>query len=116
MGAFGEVSKDLAGLINDLASARAKYEARAAGKPLTDGRSSLILQQYRRLLSTSFVRSQAVCLLTRMGLLSEGTKAAANRRELMMSEEHRLRKERKSHWLANIRGMGLARKGVIVVP
>ena len=48
----------------------------------------------RRLLSCLFVRSQASCLLARMGHLGEGAKECAVRRRVAMTgEEERMREE-----------------------
>ena len=52
----------------------------------------IILGQYRRLMSCLFIRSQASCLLARMGHLEEGAKGCAARRKVPMAEEQRTHK------------------------
>lgn len=42
----------------------------------SDGQLSVIISSYRRLLSTTGVRAQALCLLSRLGQLDPGAKAA----------------------------------------
>ena len=53
------VSTDLDRLIWALADSRALYLSRESGRPLWDAQTSLILGQYRRVLSITFVHWQA---------------------------------------------------------
>ena len=105
-GAFGEVSEDLERTIKALAEARALFISRETGVPVSDAKAGWILGQYRRLLSCLFVRSQASCLLARMGHLGEGAKEFAARRRVAMAEEERMRKEGEAFYAAHIRGRG----------
>ena len=89
VGAFGEVSEDLDRIIRAMAESRALYLSRETGMPVSDVRAGWILGQYRRLLSCLFIRSQASCLLARMGHLGEGAKECAARRRVSMAEEER---------------------------
>ena len=50
------------------------------------------------------VRSQAKCLLERIGHIGQGAAAAAERRQKSMRTEQAARKERQSHYEAYIRG------------
>ena len=68
-GALGEVSEDLERTIKAIA------EARETGLRVSDAKAGWILGHNRRLLSCLFVRSQASCLLARMGHLGEGTRS-----------------------------------------
>ena len=106
VGAFGEVSEDLERTIKALAEARALFISRETGVPVSDAKAGWILGQYRRLLSCLFVRSQASCLLARMGHLGEGAKECAARRRVAMAEEERMRKEGEAFYAAHIRGRG----------
>ena len=77
VGAFGDISTDLDRLIKALAESRALYLSREAGRPLSDNESGHILGQYRRVLSVTFVRSQAVCLVARVGHLGQAARELA---------------------------------------
>ena len=67
--------------------------------------------QYRRLLSTTAVRAQAMCLLARVGLVTPAAKEAAGRRELAMRMAEALKRERRAQWMASLAGPGWARRG-----
>ena len=113
IGQFGEVSLALHSLIEDLARARANYLSRTLGRPASDSELGSITAQLRRLLSTCFVRTQATCLLTRLGHLGPEARSAAQRRTQRMRQEETLRKEMKAYHQAYIRGR--RGKGKIVV-
>ena len=104
VGQFGEGSLPLHSLVESLAQARVDYQARAWGKPPTDWALGTTLAQYRRLLSCTFVRSQAMCLLARLGCRDEGARTAADRRARSMRQEELLRKEARAYHEAYIRG------------
>ena len=93
-------------LIRALAESRALYLSREAGRPLSDKETGYILGQYRRVLSVTFVRCQAACLVARMGHLGEGANECAARRRVAMAEEERMRKEGEVFYAAHIRGRG----------
>ena len=67
IGCAGEGSQDLHSLIQSLADSRARYQSRATGHQVSEAEQGMILSQYRRILSCTFVRAQAQCLLSRMG-------------------------------------------------
>ena len=69
--------------------------------------------QYRRLLSTTAVRAQAMCLLARVGLVTPAppAKEAAGRRELAMRMAKALKRESRAQWMASLAGPGWARRG-----
>ena len=67
VGAFGKVSADMERIVVALAHSRALYLSREEGRTLSDSETGVILGQYRRLLSCTFVRSTSSCLLARMG-------------------------------------------------
>ena len=104
VGQFGEGSLLLHSTIESLAQARVDYQARAWGKPPTDWALGTTLAQYRRILSTCFVRSQAMCLLSRLGCLDAGARAGADRRSQGMRQEEVLRREARAHHQAYVRG------------
>ena len=104
VGQFGEVSLALHSLIEDLARARANYLSRSSGSPSSDSELSTITAQFRRFLSTTFVRSQATCLLTRLGHLGPEARSAAQRRNQWMRQEEAMRREMRAYHQAYIRG------------
>ncbi len=106
VGAFGDISSDLDRLIRALAESRALYLSRESGWPLSDRQAGLILGQYRRVLSVTFVRSQAACLVARMGHLGESARQCAARRRLDMQEGERMRQEAAAYHTAHVRGRG----------
>jgi hypothetical protein len=106
VGAFGDISTDLDRLIRALAESRALYLSREAGRPLSDRESGHILGQYRRVLSVSFVRSQAACLVARVGHLGQAARECAGRRTVAMAEGVRMRQEAAAYHAAHIRGRG----------
>ena len=71
----------------------------------------MIVGQYRRLVSTTSVRAQAMCMLARVGLISPAAKEAAGRRAVAMRLEEEMRRERRAQWMASLAGPGWARKG-----
>ena len=56
------------------------------------------------MLETTSVRSQGVCLLSRLGHLGAGARAAAQRRNLAMRQEELSRKEMRAYYQAYVRG------------
>ena len=110
VGAFGDCrlqcSTDMDRLIRGLAESRALFLSREAGRPLSDRETGHILGQYRRVLSATFVRCQAACMVARMGHLGEAAKECAGRRRMAMVEGERMRQEAAAFHSAHIRGRG----------
>ena len=73
---------------------------------MSEAKAGWILGWYRRLQSCPFIRSQASCLLARLGHLMEGAKKCAARRMVTMAEGERMRKEGEALYSAHIRGRG----------
>ena len=93
-------------------------EARSSERGREGGEGELghVMGQLRRKLACSFVRTQALCLLSRLGLLGPGAKAAAERRADALRAETARRREAQAHWQAHIRGRGLGKVGMRFVP
>ena len=104
VGAFGDCSTDMSRLIKALAESRALFLSREAGRPLSDRETGHILGQYLHVLSVTFVRSQAACLVARMGHLGEGARECAAGRRVAMGEGERMRQEAADFHTAHIRG------------
>ena len=69
-GAWGDCSKDLHNLVQICAESKVEHICRSTGRPELEGQLSVIVSQYRRLLSTCIVRFQAQCLISRIGVIS----------------------------------------------
>ena len=89
-----------------LVECRALFLSRETGRPLLDSETGHILGQYRRVLSVTFVRSQAACLVARMGHLGEAARECAGRRRAAMMEGERMQQEAAAFNAAHIRGRG----------
>ena len=70
----------------------------------------------RRRLSCTFIRAQALCLISRIGQLGPGSRTAAVRREDALKANTVRRMEAQAHWQAHIKGRGLGRVGMVFVP
>ena len=114
VGQFGEGSQDLHSLLKSLAEAKVLSTARAKGEPPRDCDISLTLAQHRRVLSTTAVRAQAACLISRMGHLGPTARDAARRRNLVVRREAALREEAMAFFQAHIRGRGPKRWGELI--
>ena len=110
-GNWGEGSIHLHSFIQSCAEARVAHLTRASGRQETERLLGQIVGQYRRLVSTTAVRAQAMNLLARIPLITPAAKDAAGRREVAMRLEGEMRRERKAQWMASLAGPGWARRG-----
>ena len=111
VGQWGEGSKDLHHFIQTCAEARVAHLTRATGRQESEHQLGLIVGQYRRLVSITAVRSQAMCLLARVGLITPAAKEAAARRAVAMRMEEEMRRDMRAQWMASLAGPGWARRG-----
>ena len=111
VGQWGEGSKDLQHFIQVFAELRVAHLTRATGRQESDHLLGLIVGQYRRLLSVTAVRAQAMCLLARVGLITPAAKEAAVWRTVAMRMEEEMRRDRRVQWMASLAGPGSARRG-----
>ena len=72
--------------------------------------------QIRRKLSCTFIRAQALCLLSRIGQLGPGARAVAEMRGDVLRAETVRRREAQAHWQAHMNGRGLGRAGMVFIP
>ena len=93
------------------AEAKVAHLVRASGRQESEHLLGMVVGQYRRILSTTAVRAQAMCLLARVGLVTPAAKEAAGRRELAMRMAEALKRERRAQWMASLAGPGWARRG-----
>ena len=110
-GAWGDCSKDLHNLVQICAESKVEHLCRSTGRPELEGQLSVIVSQYRRLLSTCIARAQAQCLISRVGVISPQAREAARRREVAGRLERQLKEERRANWMASLQGPGSARGG-----
>ena len=104
VGQYRKGSQDLHCLLKQLAEAKVLQKARATGEPPCDHDVGLVLSHFRRLISTTAVRAQATCLLTRIGHLSGAAREAAQRRTLAVRREATLRDESRAFFQTHVRG------------
>ena len=110
-GNWGEGSQHLHSLIQACAESRVAHLCRSTGRQESEQLLGIIVGQYRRLVSTTAVRAQALCTLARVGLISPAARDAARRRQVAMRLEEEMRRERRSQWMASLHGPGWARRG-----
>ena len=113
VGSFGDVSTDLDRVIRAIAEARVLFLARQSGRPVTDHWIGQVLGQHRRSMSAAFIKAQAACLVSRMGHLGPGSRAAAATRNLAMGLEVRIEREQEAYYMAHIRGRAPPRRGLL---
>ena len=77
----------------------------------TDAEIGVLVGQIRRMLSTTNVRAQAQCLLTRMTSIGGGEGQAAKRRKWAAMEEEKMRRERMAQWVGQVRGRNIVHRG-----
>ena len=108
VGPWGEASKDLHSLIRVLGESRVAATVRSEGRPASDNELGGVIGQIRRVLSTTFVRSQSLCLLARVCHLGSGAPAAADRRAVTRRQMEARKKESEAAYWAHVRGRGLS--------
>ena len=98
-------------LIQLLAESKVKAMGLRRGKEASEEEVGLIVGQIRRTLSTTFARSQAQCLISRMNSAGQGYALAAKRRQWAAKEDEKMRKEKEAQWIGRVRGRNLIRRG-----
>ena len=79
-GQYGEVSQDFHLLLSRLATSKARMVSQNEGRPISDNERGLILNQLRRRLAVTIIKSQSNSLLSRLSHMNPGAKEAAQRR------------------------------------
>ena len=111
VGAFGEGSQDLHELVQKLAESKVNAMGLRRGREGVEEEIGVVVGQIRRSLSTTSVRAQAQCLLSRMNCVGPGYTQAAKRRRWAVNEEERMRRERQAQWIGRVRGSNIVRRG-----
>ena len=64
-------------------------------------------------MSAAFIKAQAACLVSRMGHLGPGSRAAAATRNLAMGLDVRIEREQEAYYMAYVRGRAPPRRGLL---
>ena len=114
-----ERASALATLLGVFAKARAEADARSKGRGGGAGPGELrkVMGEVRRAISVQVIRSQALCLLERLGQLEPGARAAGERRKVVqgLEQEEVRRRQAQAYKIAH-RNRGLCRVGRAFVP
>ena len=111
VGAFGEGSGDLHSLVQSLAESKVTAMRLRRGGQASEEELGMVVCHIRRSLSTTFVRAQAQCLLSRLNCTGQGFAQAFKQRNWAAAEDERMRKERLAQWIGRDRGRNLVRRG-----
>ena len=116
-GPWGDLSEYFHVMRGLFAKSRAEASARSKGREGGAGAGELgqIMGEVRRAMSVQVVRSQALCLLERLGQLGPGARAAGERRQVVQRLEEVRRIQAQAYRLAH-RNRGLCRVGRAFVP
>ena len=117
IGPLGDSSKDLHHLIRTLGEHRVLLRVHSSG--VLRGQEHLgvvVVGHIRRVLSCTFVRAQALCLVARLPQLSPHARGAAQRRVVAQQALAAGRGEAEAVWRAHCRGRGLSRVGLVFTP
>ena len=115
VGAFGEASEDLHTLVQKLAESKVASMGLRRGREGCEEELGIVVGQIRRSLSTTFVRAQSQCLLSRLNCVGHGYTEAAKRRKWVAVEEEKMRRDRLAQWIGHVRGRNLIRRGQFFV-
>ena len=112
VGAFGEVSEGLNDLVQTLALSRIRTVGLQKGREYDKGEMGVQVGRIRKILSVAAVKSQAGCLLSRLGCVGEGCVEAGRRRAKVVRWERRWQKEMEKEMERESVGL---RRGRVVV-
>ena len=114
-GAFGEVSEGVHELIQVVAQSRLRAVGLQKGRVSEKGELGVLVGRIRKQLSVAAVRTQADCLITRLGNVGEGTGAAGKRRGNVIRWERRWEKEMQAEMVCERQGRRILRRGQIML-
>ena len=97
------ISQDFHLLLSRLATSKARMVSQNEGRPISDNERGLILNQLRRRLAVTIIKSQSNCLLSRLAHMSPGAKEAAQRRAVAKQRQSALEKDTIAHFEALVR-------------
>ena len=102
--------------MQQIAESRANAIGLRMGRESSEAEIGVIVGQVRRSLSTTCVRAQAQCLLTRLNCLGQGYANAFKRRQWASKEEEKMKCERQAQWISRVRGRNLVSRGQFLLP
>ena len=73
----------------------------------------MIVNQIRRTLSMSVIKSQVGCLLGKIQQAGPGNKQLAKKRQRSLFLDEKMKQERNSQWIRRIEGIRTIQKGAI---
>ena len=114
-GAFGEASEGVHELVHHLANSRLKAEGLQQGRESGKGELGVLVGQVRRMLSTTAVRAQAECLLSRLRHVGGGAGAADARRQGAVREEVNWARERQAQAVGRRQGRKVVKRGMFLL-
>ena len=80
------------------------------GRP--EGSSDNELGQIQRKLSLDVTKANVLCWLSKLQQLGPGNKQLANKRDWVLQEGEKMRKERHGKWIKNVYGVTFNQKGM----
>ena len=107
-------SEDVHALVQAMAVSRVASADLVRGHPGAE-EMSVVVGQLRRRLNVAVVRATAICLLTRVTMLGEGSREAMKRRQWREREERDMRCERVAQWHKCVRGHSVRHRGEFIV-
>ena len=114
-GAFGEVSEGVHELIQVVAQSRLRAVGLQRGRVCEKGELGVLVGRIRKQLSVAAVKTQADCLITRLGNVGEGAGAAGKRRGNVIRWERRWEKEMQAEMVCERQGRRILRRGQIML-
>lgn len=97
-----------------MAEQRAAFMRFRSGKE-ANTEKGIIVSQIRRRLSSTIMKAQVDCLLSKLHLVGPGGRINAKHREWSIKVEERMSRERHAQWLRKFDGIKSLRKGFIKV-
>ena len=83
----------------------------ASGLQKTERLLDTTVGQFCRLVSTTIVGAQAICLISRVSLITPAAREGAACRQVSLRLEAKLRNKRREQWMASLQGPGWTCRG-----
>ena len=106
-----DVSEELNELVQTLALSRLRTVGLQKGREFDKGEMGVQVGRIRKILSVAAVKSQAGCLLSRLGSVGEGCVEACRRRTKVVRWERRWQKEMQREMMSMRQGRMVVRRG-----
>ena len=116
-GPWADASKDVHSLIGTLAESRLRFQMLQQGRPEggSDNELAIIVGQLRRKLSLAVTKANVTCLLSKLHQVGPGNKQLAKKRDWVLQEDEKMRRERNAQWIRNVDGVTSKQKGMIKI-